>query len=373
MNSRRTIILVVAVVVGAVAAVGLLNYVRNAESNAGEAGTPVDIWVVKQPIPKGTAAETAIEQELITREEIPQKFRAATAVVEPTTELAGLVAVTDLSVNTQLVAGNFVSPTVIETGITDRLEDRGLVTVTFNVDQARGAAHLIEPGDFVNVLIERDWATPFFEEDPPIDLTESAAAELAGELEDNDAIRPILTDLYPVESRVVYQKAEVLAVGDSLVPDIGQQVGEELDERNEANRGLITLAVPPEAVQVVLNIGRDNIYLSLVPDDYEPRPMLPLDPTTQVLPGESDDRLTPYDGVDGVVNPGLSSDGLQFSEPEDRIGTTPSSGSTVLDGPETEEEDRGTTATTAPPAEESTDEPTDEGETTETTEGAGDE
>ena len=370
MDSRRTIILVVAVVVGALAAVGLLNYVRNAESNAGEAGSPVDIWVVKQPIPKGTTAETAIEQQLIGQEEIPQKYRAATAIVEPTTELAGLVAVTDLAVNTQLVAGNFVSPTVIETGITDRLEDRGLVTVTFNVDQARGAAHLIEPGDFVNVLIERDWSTPFFEEDPPIDLTERAAAELAAELESNDAIRPILTDLFPVESRVVYQKAEVLAVGDSLVPDIGQQPGaDEIEERNEANRGLITLAVPPEAVQVILDVGRDNIYLSLVPDDYEPRPLLPLDPTTQVLPGESDGRLTPYDGVEGVVNPGLSSDGLQFADPEDRIGTTPSSGAPADDEVEAPSSGRGTTSTTEPGDGDGT---TDGDETT-TTEGAGDE
>ena len=368
-NSRRTIILLVAVVVGAVAAVGLLNYVRNAETSAGEAGAPVDIWVVKQPIPKGTAAETAIEQELIGQEQIPQRYRAATAVVEPTTELAGLVAVTDLAVNTQLVAGNFVSPTVIETGITDRLEDRGLVTVTFNVDQARGAAHLIEPGDFVNVLIERDWATPFFEEDPPIPVTESAAAELAAELEANNAIRPILTDLFPVESRVVYQKAEVLAVGNSLVPDIGQQPGEETDQDREANRGLITLAVPPEAVQVILDVGRDNIYLSLVPDDYEPRPLLPLDPTTQVLPGESQDRLTPYDGVEGVVNPALTRDDLQFAEPEDRIGTTPSSGGGTTEEPTTESGGRGATTTTTEAPAEDGEEPVEDEETTTTTVG----
>ncbi len=358
MNSRRTVILIIAVVVGALAAVGLLNYVQNAESGAGEAGAPVEIWVVQQPIPKGTPAETAIEQQLIGRSEIPQRYRPATSVTEPSTELAGLVAISDLPVNMPIVTGNFVSPKIVDTGITDRLEERGLVTVSFTVDQARGAAFLIEPGDFVNVLIERQWETPFFDDDPPIPVTPEATAELAAELQANDAIRPILTDLFPVDSRLVYQKAEVLAIGTNLVPDIGQTTTAEGEEAAAAaapppDRGLITLAVPPEAAQVILNVGRDNIYLSLVPDDYEPRPILPLDPTTQVLPGESDGRLTPYEGFEGVIDP-TDIDDLTFSEGEDRIGTTPGAGAS---------ETPATTAppdTTAPPPDEA--EPPAEGE-----------
>ncbi len=328
MNSRRTVILIMAVVIGAVAALGVLSYVRSAETTADEAAAPVEIWVVKQPIPKGTSIEAVVEQGLIAKEQTAQKYRPATAVVDPVAELGGLVAITDLPVDLTLVTGAFASPTVVNTGITDRLEERGLVTVTFTVDQARGAAYLIEPGDFVNVLVERDWDTPFFEEDPPIDVTPQALAQLAANLEENDAIRPILTDLYPVESRVVYQKAEVLAVGASLVPDIGQRADETAnDPQAQANKGLITLAVPPEAVQVILDVGRDNIYLSLVPDDYEPRPLLPLDPTTQVLPGESDGTLTPYDGYDGVVNPGLAAEDLAFTDDDGRIGSTPNNGS----------------------------------------------
>ncbi|MGI9598250.1 MAG: hypothetical protein ACR2QK_18955, partial [Acidimicrobiales bacterium] len=197
MNSRRTVILIVAVVVGALAAVGLLNYVKNAETTAGEEAAPVEMWVVRQPIPKGTPIQAAIDGQLIGIEETASKFRPGTAVVEPSTELAGLVAVTDLPINMPIMTGSFVSPNVINTGITDRLEERGLVTVTFNVDQSRGAAYLIEPGDFVNVMVERDWETPFFDEDPPIAMTEAATAELAAELEAHDTTRPILTDLYP--------------------------------------------------------------------------------------------------------------------------------------------------------------------------------
>ena len=125
MNSRRTVILIVAVVVGAIAAFGLLNYVRNVEGSVYDNAAPEQIWVVRTPIPKGTPAEQAIDQNLIYQTEIPATFRPSTAIVDPQLELAGLVAVTDLPANAPLVTGNFVSTNVVNTGITDRLEEKG--------------------------------------------------------------------------------------------------------------------------------------------------------------------------------------------------------------------------------------------------------
>ena len=341
-SARRTVILIVAVALGALAAVGLLSYVRSAETGAGEAGAPVEIWVAKALVPKGTEVEVALDQGLIGTELVAQRLRPATAVVDPRTELAGLVAVHDLQPNMAIVTGTFVSSTIVNTGITDRLEETGKVTVTVSVDQTRGAAYLIEPGDFVNVMVERSWDTPFFENDPPIAMTDRATAELAANLTDNDSVRPIITDLFPIDSRFVYQKAEVLAVGQALIPEIGDTgTGEADGEEVQAAqvRGLITLAVPPEAAQVILNVGRDDIYLSLVPDDYEPRPMLPVDPTGQVLPGEDDARLTPYVGFDDVIDPTLLANA---DDGESRIGTAPSSGSTPDSG-ETNSDEGGST------------------------------
>ena len=320
---------------GALAAVGLLSYVRSAESGAGEAAAPVEVWVAKSLVPKGTPVEAALDQGLIGTEMVAQRLRPATAVVDPATELAGLVAVHDLQPNMTIVTGTFVSSTIVNTGITDRLEETGKVTVTVSVDQTRGAAYLIEPGDFVNVMVERDWDTPFFENDPPIEMTEGATAQLAANLTENDSVRPIITDLFPIDSRFVYQKAEVLAVGQALIPDIGETgTGDGEEQQQVQVRGLITLAVPPEAAQVILNVGRDDIYLSLVPDDYEPRPILPIDPTGQVLPGEDGARLTPYVGFDNVIDP------TQLANVDDgasRIGTAPSSGGDASEGTTTSE------------------------------------
>lgn len=371
MSARRTVILIVAVALGALAAVGLLSYVRSAESGAGEAGAPVEVWVAKALVPKGTPVEAALEQGLIGTELVAQRLRPATAVVDPRTELAGLVAVHDLQPNMAIVTGTFVSSTIVNTGITDRLEETGKVSVTVSVDQTRGAAYLIEPGDFVNVMVERDWDTPFFENDPPINMTDRATAELAANLADNDSVRPIITDLFPVDARFVYQKAEVLAVGQALIPDIGESGSGDGEEPQAVQiRGLITLAVPPEAAQIILNIGRDDIYLSLVPDDYEPRPILPIDPTGQVLPGEDGARLTPYVGFDDVIDPTQLA--IVDEDGESRIGTVPSSGGTsgdtgsTPDGTETGDEDFQPDAdppipTTVPEGTESTDDGEGEG------------
>lgn len=329
MKSRRTIILIVAVALGAFAAVGLLSYVRSAEDSAGEANSSVNVWVASEPIPKGTPAQTAIEQGLLVEQATAAKLRPATAVVDPNAELAGFVAIADLPAGMPIVSGTFASPSVVNTGITDRLEETGLTTVSFTVDPNKGVAHLIEPGDFVNVMVEKKWDAPFWEEEPPIDLTPAAKAELEAILAENDATRPLISDIYGTDARFVYQKAEVLAVGDALTPDLGEQVPVEGEEPQTQNKSLVTLMVPPEAAQTILNVGRDNLYLTLVPDDYEPRAIQPLDLTTQVLPGEDDDRLTPYIGFDGVAPRDRTSDGLQFGdeEGESRIGQTPGTGS----------------------------------------------
>lgn len=282
MNSRRTVILLIAVVVGAVASFGLLNYIRNVEGSVYDNAEPETVWVVRRPIAKGTTADQAVNQGLIFQSEIPASFRPATAIVDPGTELAGLVAVTDLPANAPLVTGNFVAPSVVNTGITDRLEERELVTVTFSVDQVKGAAYLIEPGDYVNLLSVK----PFGDSSG----TESGSGDLA-ELELAPSVTGSVTT-FDYLARYVYQRAEVLAIDKALTPDLGETTTEA--EGATRNGGMITLAVPPSAVQTILSVGSENIYLSLLPPSYEATELPPINYGDQVLPGEDGQRLTPY-------------------------------------------------------------------------------
>lgn len=319
MNSRRTVILIIAIVVSALSALGLSQYVQGLEDDVYDGAALGMVWQVKAEIPKGTPAEQAIGQGLIQQVEVPVEFIPPTYIKDPGVELNNLVAVVNLPPSSILVAGNFVTPNVINTGILDRLEERGMHTVTITVDQVSGAAFFIEPGDFVNVISKRPYefqevtdeqataeggeGTPGGEGD--VDTGLAALAALQNEYRDPTQAYPFPEEglvgpvpqseaqaTYLNEVRYVYQKAEVIAVGNALPLDLGESATEE--QQNAARGGLITLAVPYEAVQTILAIGSENLYLSLVPESYEPVEILPLDFTSQRLPGEDERRLTPY-------------------------------------------------------------------------------
>ena len=283
-NSRRIIILLVAVVIAAAASIGLLSYVKGLEGEAYEGSQLVEVWVVQEGIPKGTPAQQVISSGLIAVEEVPVEFKPLTAISNPNEELAGLVAVTNLAPNSVLVTGNFVAPGVVNTGITDRLKEKGLVTFTFQLDQVSAAAYLIEPGDFVNILTRKGIV-----ED---ELGDLVAPETATE----EDITREETRLFTTDARYLYQQVEVLAIASNLTSELGDTPAAEGEEVAAAGSGLITLALPPEAVQLILAVGSENLYLSLLPPNYQPTPLRPVFLDATVLPGED---------LDGADNPNL--------------------------------------------------------------------
>lgn len=295
MNSRRIVILVASILVGGLAAFGLLRYVDGVESDVYAGAEVGTVWVASEPIPKGTPASQAIELGMLVPSELPVQYRPATAISDPALQLDGaLVAIVDLPVNHVLVEGNFVPTSVASTSVTDRLEERGMVTVTLTVDQVAGAAFMIQPGDFVNILTvpalvdtEEEEAPASNDEDAPAPPSTPSAS--------------VLDLAYANQARYLYQRVEVLAVDQSLPADLGV---EDEESGSSGNPGLITLAVPPEAVQHIVSI-KEQIYLSLVPPSYEPVPLAPLDVSQTLLCGEDIDCLTPY-GPGGSADEGES-------------------------------------------------------------------
>lgn len=293
MSSRRTLILIIAVVVGALAAFGLYSYVGSLEDQAYNEAELVDVWVVDQPIPKGTSAEVAIGQDLIAKQKVPANVRPSTFIQDPQAELPGLVAIADLPVNAVLVQGNFVAPSVATTGITNRLEEEGLVTFTMSVDQVRGVAGMLSPGDEVNIMVtipieEAEGegtdaeGNPVEEAPVPSAVIEPGVGGVGGAVEGLP---------YTNVTRMLYQKVRILAIGNQLAPDLGEQDAEAAQAA--AALGLVTLAVPPDAAMRLASADPNSLYLSLIPKSYVPVPLPPIDPT-EILPGEDQDRLTPY-------------------------------------------------------------------------------
>lgn len=266
LSSRRTLILIAAIAVGAIAAFALFNYVQGIEDRANDNAQRVEIYKVAQDIPKGLPGEQAIADGYVARDEIPMEFLPANYTTSLET-IEGKVALNDLSANQVLVEGMFVDPASALITFSERLED-GNVTMTVSVDQVRGVAGLLVPGDEVNILVN---------------VAPGAAVAVEGQTAED--ISP-----YTAPARYLYQRVPIIAIGRSAVP----QPGETVDAAAAAaGTGTITFAVPPDAAQRIASVDPAQIYLSLVPPDFEPVPLPPFDVAEQ-LPGEDGGRLTPF-------------------------------------------------------------------------------
>lgn len=284
MSQRRTLILVAAIAIGALASFLVWNYVGGIQNQAYKDAERVKVYLVKQPIARGTSGNVA--QQSIVEESIPRKFKPANAI-ESLDDLAGQVAASDLAVNQVLVQGMFVSAGNPEAQVSfadnlTKIQNEDMVTFTLSIDEVRGVAGLIVPGDYVNILLN---------------TTNDSSGSSDGASSGDKAVTSS-------SARYLYQKVLVLAVGTNTVADT--QAAADASGGSDAaeatgTAGLITFIVPAEAAQVLESHEPGSIYLSLVSKDYEPVPMGPIDVTQ--LPGENPGELTPY-GPDGARKSG---------------------------------------------------------------------
>ena len=151
MAARRTVILIAAVVVAAIAAVAVYSYLTTVQDRANKDAKLVKVFVVKKDITKGLPGEQALDQGFIKPDKINVKFRAATALTDVNV-IRGRVALTNLAANQVVVDGQFVDPKVATVSSAQRIPT-GNVAITIQVDQVRGVANLVQPGDKVNMLV----------------------------------------------------------------------------------------------------------------------------------------------------------------------------------------------------------------------------
>ena len=273
MSSRRTLILIAAVLVGAVAAYALYTYVGGIEDEANENAERVEIFKIVQDIPKGTFGDEAFAQGFIEEDVIAKEYRPATAITDPS-EIDGLVAISDLAANQVVVSNQFVTQQDSLSTFSQLLKNNE-VAITITVDQVRGVAGLLVPGDFVNLLV--------------------TGPSTAGEAAAGDGGAAVFT----TPARYLFQKVQILAVGQTRKLEPGETVATNEDGTpvDQSSSGLITFVVPAKAAQQIASIDGSTIYLSLVAPDYQPTAITPLD-VNAPLPGETGSQLTPY-GPDG--------------------------------------------------------------------------
>ncbi|MCU1496597.1 MAG: Flp pilus assembly protein CpaB [Acidimicrobiales bacterium] len=281
MSQRRTLILAAAIIIGALASFLVWNYVNGVQDEAFSNAEQVPVYMVKQGIPRGTPGLEA--QAYIAKENIPRKFKPGNAITN-IEDISGKVAVGNLVANQVVVADMFVdaSDPSARASFAEKLtkiRSQDQVAVTINLDEVRGVAGLIAPGDYVNIMVTK--------------VVQVGTADPASDIADSEEI------LFAQQARFLYQKVEVLAIGKTTVPEAGASA-DTSEEATATNTGLITLIVPSRAAQYIASVPSANLYLALVASDYEPVVQDPID-LNDLLPGEDPDRLTPY-GKEGPDN-----------------------------------------------------------------------
>lgn len=297
MSQRRTLILAAAIIVGALGAFLVWNYVNNVEDKVAQDSELVSVYLVDQPIARGTSGTEA--QAYIKKDSIPRKAVPSNYITNPQ-DISGKVALNALSANQVVLNDMFVDPSDpnARQSFSERLtriNNEDQVAVTIQVDQIRGVAGLLQPGDYVNIMITK-----------VEDL--AATAPLPDDVNSDDI-------LFAQQARYLYQKVEVLAVGQNTVPQPGTtrvaadgETGTGTESLAPAapgaaaDAGLITLIVPTRAAQYIASVESEAFYLSLVARDYKPVPQQIID-FNAALPAEDPALLTPY-GANGPESTG---------------------------------------------------------------------
>lgn len=232
MRPSRTVIVIAAVAAAVLAAAGANAFLSGSDARAYKGATLVKVYKVTKDIPKGFSGDDAITTEKVKADQIPQEFRPGTALTD-VNALRGKVALTNLTANQVLVDGMFVDPRVAQVTAAQRIPS-GQVAVSVSVDAVHGVAGLLVPGDKVNIMVPG-----------------------------NDG------------EHTLYQNVSILFIGATAAPQAGDTTAVTAPA---SGSNLITFAVPQDAANRIVYASNQpgGLYLSLVPPDYKPTDIPPV-------------------------------------------------------------------------------------------------
>ena len=295
MSSRRTIILVAAIVVAALATYVLLNYVRGVEDKAKT--NPVQVYSISEEIKRGSPG-VEVKSTHITKKVIPGEYRPETFISD-LNELDGKVAVIDLKPNQILVQGMFVESARLNTSFKDKITGDN-VAVALSFDTVRAVGGYIKPGDEVNLLMVDPVSETSSGTTATSTPTTPSSAQAGGKAAVTQAREQGLH--YDNDVRYFYQKVRILAIGAEVLRSAGETAATTgtatTATEGPGQAGVIVFLVPPSVAQRLLAASASNLYMTLPSETWKPVPveMIPVDDFDKKtpLPGEDASRLTPY-------------------------------------------------------------------------------
>jgi len=285
-SSRRTVILIVALVVGALSAFMIFQYVGSIEEQAQGGTQVVPVVIAKADIPKGTQSDGAIDAGVIGAGDRRQADLPGN-VITRVEDIKGQVATIDIAPGTIITSAMFASAADL-TDSNSNVLDEGMVAVTVSADQVKSVAGLIKPGDYVNVMVTGNCVLG---SDGKVGLGQdtSTGGSDTGAAPESGA--------NPTSTQCVgqlFQKTRILAIGRSFGSPVAAAPADPAaaPTTTEApTSDMITFEVPAPQSQYLA--AATSIYLALVRPDYQ---VVPMDPASFPLPLFGAAGQTPYGG-----------------------------------------------------------------------------
>lgn len=213
----RIIILLVAVVLGLVAAFVAGQYIRGARQSVEQQEMPVEVLVAQEDLAVGLTAGEIISEGYVEVVTIPRRY-VSEGAVSSFASIEGQVVVDAIAKGEQVSAARFQYPT--EAGLAFSVPE-DFVAVALPSDARRGVANLVSPGDHVAVL---------------------ATFEPTSELKD-------------AVTKTIIGKARVLAVGSQMADQPVPTGGEDEEESSSvmSGAGSSDMSQGPDTITVALS------------------------------------------------------------------------------------------------------------------------
>ncbi len=258
---RKLVMIVAALLCGALGTTLLVRFVQGAESRATEGQQQVDVFVVAGDIPAGTTGDAMIEQGLVLTTQVPLKVRPPGSVVSAS-QILGKVAETDLFVGEQLVVERFVDPNAFDTNPSTVQAPEGFVELTVSMVPSRVMGGFIAPGDTVGIFASFGAS----ETEESESIVNGQAVNLPDEVSSGSAVSvPDTTSILIHKVLVTEIQVEEIPVQRDL-----SEVGAGAEQPRLAPSGnlLVTLALTtPEAERLIFAIEYGSLYMAQEPED----------------------------------------------------------------------------------------------------------
>lgn len=240
----KVLIIIVALVLGGLAAVLAANYLQSARGNITAESEPIGVLVAQEDLPRGLNAAELIDRELVTEEKVPRRFVAGDAI-SSVRQIEDQVLAVPVGAGEQLTKNRFQYPS--QAGLAYTVPEN-YVALSVDVDAVTGISGLLKPGDSVVV-----YAT----------------------YKDQGEDRVSFTTMTIGRAKVLAVGAETSAESAAAPADEDQDAGALAANRSIQPEGsvayqTVTMALSPaEAQKVVFARNVGEIQLALLPKNAE--------------------------------------------------------------------------------------------------------